>query len=377
MLQWARLLTLALLVAYPLALLALILVRRFGGEGLVVRWLRRLFAALAWAYPASLVVIALLFRFVGEQWWATCVALYLPRIGFAIPLPFIVMGLLVLGPRKLLWAQVGSLAVLVFPLMGFSVALPSFHRGSDPVVRVYSQNVDSGDEGYDRVAAEIAAAEPDIVLLQEVYRAKETLFAALRARYPFQESRYQFAVLSRHPIVSTHEPERIPFYGKQRSPRFIQHVIETPIGRLAVYNLHPISPREGLAEVRGKGLRREIRSGRLFTGANSRELQKNAALRELQVSQAAQDFRKEAYPAVMAGDTNLPALSRIYGRHLSDFQDGFLELGLGFGYTYPTGHDWMRIDRVLAGDRLRFVSFDTACRRASDHACVIAELQLR
>jgi hypothetical protein len=52
--------------------------------------------------------------------------------------------------------------------------------------------------------------------------------------------------------------------------------------------------------------------------------------------------------------------------------------GWGFGYTYPYNlFRWMRIDRIMASDQLRFVGFQRGSSTASDHVCVVADLQRR
>ncbi|HMJ12358.1 MAG TPA: endonuclease/exonuclease/phosphatase family protein, partial [Polyangiaceae bacterium] len=154
------------------------------------------------------------------------------------------------------------------------------------------------------------------------------------------------------------------------------HVVETPLGSLAVYNVHPLSARGALASVRGEGLRREIASGRLITGANARKVQDETALRVLQVRTFSELARKETLPVIIAGDTNLPALSPLLS-HLSDFQDGFVAASAGFGYTFPTKLPFLRLDRIYASDSLRFVSFEVGCSTVSDHACVMADIQPR
>jgi endonuclease/exonuclease/phosphatase (EEP) superfamily protein YafD len=68
----------------------------------------------------------------------------------------------------------------------------------------------------------------------------------------------------------------------------------------------------------------------------------------------------------------------VFADNLSVYQDGFRKAGWGFGYTFPNDRrppPWMRIDRILATDQLRFVRFDVGDSRASDHRCVVADVQ--
>ncbi len=344
-----------------------------------MKWRHRVTSTLAWGYAISLLGTVLAMRYVGERWWVTGVTLYVPRLAFVIPLPFIVVALLVLGPRRLLWTQLGAAVLLLFPLMG--LVLPHFTRRSPgaPVIRVLSYNVDSGVKGLDELGQQIDRYSPDVVLLQEI-GSVDLLGALLRARYPIVDIRNQFLLATRFPIVSTSDPEKLENLGRLRSPRFVQQVLDTPIGHIAVYNVHPISPREAFYQLRGTESRREfLRHGvihDLVSPASNAIFEGNAGLRALQVHTFSEAARQETLPVLIAGDTNLPGLSYVLYRDLSAFQDGFDEAGSGFGYTFPNNRrPWMRIDRIFASDALRFVGFQVGSSNASDHRCVVADLQ--
>jgi endonuclease/exonuclease/phosphatase (EEP) superfamily protein YafD len=343
-------------------------------------WRRRLAVAvkgLAVLYLAALLLVVVALRYVSEGWWITAVALYLPRIELALPIPFVATGLYALGLRRWLWTQIASALLVAFPLMGFVLPWPHGADASAPTMRVMSYNINSGNGGIERIVAEIDAHSPDVVFLQEIGHPAE-LETLLRSRFPTVDVEGQFVVASRYPLLGKTEPERLPYYGRLRSPRFLQQLLDTPLGRIAFYNVHPVSPREDFGALRGQGLRKEILSGRLFAGGSAPLILANAGLRALQVQTFAGAAARETDPVVLAGDTNLPGLRRILGRFLSPFQDGFATAGWGLGYTYPNDRrPWMRIDRILASDQLRFVRFDVCASGASDHRCVVADLQRR
>lgn len=342
------------------------------------RLVQRTAIAVAIVYVAALVVIALGLRFVGERWWVTTVALYLPRLGFAVPLPFVLLALGLLRLWREFWVTLASSLVALAVLMGFVLPWRTSTDRSAPVLRVLSFNCNSGYGGVDAVAEEIDHFSPDIVLLQEV-GPLEKLGAAMQARYPTVRMGTQFIVASRFPISSSIDPEKLPYRDQMRSARWTEQVIETPLGPISVYNVHPLSPREGLYSIRGdRGLKREILSGRIFSRAHSDPVESNAGLRALQVQSFAEAAANEKGPVIVAGDTNLPGLSFVLHKNLTGFQDGFTKAGWGFGYTFPTNHmPWMRIDRVLASDELRFVRFQVGASLVSDHHCVVADLQRR
>ncbi|HEV3193551.1 MAG TPA: endonuclease/exonuclease/phosphatase family protein [Polyangiaceae bacterium] len=342
------------------------------------KWLRWTCAALAVLYPVCLLGTALALRLVGERWWVTGTALYLPRAAFAAPLPLIALSLAALRLYRLLWTQLVSALVVLFPLMGFALPGRAQRPRDAPTLRVLSYNINSSRGGVDQVVEEIDRYSPDVAILEEI-GSRDRIESALASRYSTVFASGQFLVGARFPIVSSHDPERVLLNGQSRGPRFVQFVIETPLGRIAIYAVHPISPREGLQSLRGaRGLRREILSGRLFTGADADHFRRDSALRALQVQEFAEAAAQEPGPAVIAGDTNLPGLSYVLSRYLSAFQDGFARVGSGFGYTFPTDNGrqpWMRIDRIFANDELSFVHFEVGRSLASDHLCVIADLQ--
>jgi vancomycin resistance protein VanJ len=337
-----------------------------------VKWIRRLFALLAVAYPLSLLVVTVTLRYVGERWWVSAVGLYLPRAGFALPLPFIAAALGVLRMRWFLGLQSVSALVIVFPLMGFVLPLHGLSRGDRATLRVLSFNVNSGRNGEQAVIDQVEHYSPDLVLFQEVGGGSRQIFEALlRARYPTVESSGQFVMATRYALSADGGPAVI-------KPSFQRYALDTPLGRTVVYNVHTNSPRGPLYEIRGRrGLPREILSGRVFRGAAAADVESNVVLRASEVQAFSDAAASETDPVLLAGDTNLPELSPLLHRYLSTYQDGFASAGWGFGYTFPADkwRPWMRIDRILVREPLRFVGFEIGQAHASDHFCVVGDLQ--
>jgi endonuclease/exonuclease/phosphatase (EEP) superfamily protein YafD len=267
-----------------------------------------------------------------------------------------------------MWLQVVSAAIVVFPLMGFVVPVPHFVNHDRPTIRVLSYNVDSGRDGMEAVLGEIERFSPDIVLLQEAggHRGADVFAARLKGRYPTVQEAHDFVMATRYvpaPETGSAPPDE-PYQSA---------TLDTPLGRIAVYNVHTVSPRHPLYALRGrKGLMREM-----VEGAQS-PLRANAEFRTAQVGAFAGAAAAETDPVILAGDTNLPGLSPVFARFLSGYDDAFSNAGWGFGYTFPTTKllPWMRIDRILARGPLRFVAFQVGkAYAASDHLCVVADLQ--
>lgn len=337
--------------------------------------LRIAVSAAAIAYPLCLLAVVLAFRFIGDRWWVTGVAIYLPRLAFALPLPILSVGLAMLGSRRLWGTQVFAALLVVMPLMGFVVPWPRPLRPTGPRMRVLSLNANSGYDGFPKILDAIDRYAPDLLLLQEIVVGPEHPFVqALKSRFPAVDATGQFIVASRFPLFEIGEPAKFAFEGRLHSPRYMRYVADTPLGRLAIYNVHPLSPRQAFYRVRGSGLRKEILSGRLLDGVAGQAVEANADLRAAELDAVVASTRADKLPVLIAGDTNLPTLHPIASRLGEGYRDGFVDAGWGFGYTFPANRPWMRIDRMFASPSLRFERFEVGCTGVSDHLCVTATL---
>jgi len=329
----------------------------------------------AYAYPAALLGAILLMRYGGQRFWQAELALYLPRLGFALPLPFLVVVLLALRRRRALWSQLVAAWLVLFPLMGLTLpGWPSSPDNPKKTLRVLSYNGNFLYSGADAVAAQILALSPDIAVLQQTYGDDE-LRAKLAASYGEFASDGEFFIASRYPVRAQSRPASFQFGDRIRTTRSMRYELDTNLGRIALHSFHPISPSHQIMQVRGGGLRRAILSGALFSLARRPEAEHDTGLRRRQVATVARLAEREKLPVILAGDTNLPQLSGALAE-LTQFQDGFAEVGSGFGYTFPTKFPWMRIDRIFASEQLRFLDFEVGAMRASDHHCVVATLEL-
>ena len=342
-----------------------------GRVGLV----QRIIGAASWICAAGVLAYWLALRFVGETWWPTTVALYLPHVVLLVPVAAIALALVLVGPRRMLLLQAVSAWIVIFPIMGLTLSGPNRATPGAPRLRVLSFNTDSGKQSIPTLVAEIRAARPDLVLLQESSPAVNDAVAASLPGFDTRTST-QFFVASRHPIVELFVPPKVNLGGVDRSPRFVRITLDTPLGRLDVFNVHLISPREALDSVHGEGVLVGLRTGAIFDG-DRRVIKRNTSLRVAQAGLVASLAAASPNPVIIAGDTNLPHPSRVVAGTLGRWRDGFDASGRGFGYTFPVSRrgPWMRIDRILAGQELRFLEFRVCGGRGSDHHCVWAELE--
>jgi endonuclease/exonuclease/phosphatase family metal-dependent hydrolase len=323
----------------------------------------------------ALLLVVAAFRLVGERWWVTTVGLYLPRPGFALPLPVLTLALLLGRAYRWLLTQIAAIVIVLFPLMGLHLSGPVTAAAGARRLRVVTLNINNGASGANNVREQLRGTGADLILLQEAAHVREDVLRVALPGYFFHKVS-QFTVASRYPITDAFVPPSVTEGDTARSLRYVRYRIQTPSGPITVYNMHPISPRDALDELRGEGLRHEIASGR-FLRPSWRQVPVNAQHRLIQVQAVVDDARRSDLPVIIAGDTNLPEGSWALGHWLGAYQDGFAERGRGLGYTFPaTNRPWMRIDRILAGAGFRFLDCVVLRAPVSDHFGVMADLEI-
>jgi endonuclease/exonuclease/phosphatase (EEP) superfamily protein YafD len=340
-------------------------------------WLRRAVLWLAVGYPLALLLVVFVLRVVGERSTLGTIALYLPSAGFGLLLPPLVIALLFVRPRAWLLTQLAAALILLFPIMGLEVHLPRAIAASRDHLRILSVNVDLGSGSVAELGAAIRVEAPDIVLLQAAPEGEAALLAPEIPGYVVRADD-QFVVASKYPIGDAYVPEPLMHKGIYFRPSFARYRIDAPGGPIDVYNMHPWSPHGAFDHLRGQGLVHEIASGHLFANDDGfRRVAASADVREVQVRAVAEQAAASAHPVIIAGDTNLPAGSWILGHYLGGYQDGFVEVGRGFGYTFPARRvpAWLRLDRILADRNFKFVSLSRLDVRLSKHFPVLAVLE--
>lgn len=321
-----------------------------GASGAASFWMRhaRLFRAVIICHAActALFIGALL---LGEATRLSFILLYLPRQPVLAATIAAALLAFLLRNRALLVLEGVIALVVLFPVMGFVISGP---KHAEHPISLVSYNVFFGKLGREALLNEVASTSADIIVLQA---ANDSMGERLRERLPDRTTRQdgELVISTRFPIREVSVPERLPSGAEAM---FVRYVLETPSGPLEVFNVHPFSPREALYD----------------KGAVAQDVSR----REAQIAAAVRAARSAGAPFIIAGDTNLPAMSGIARRHLGDLDDAFDEAGVGFGYTFPAKRPWMRLDRVLSGRGIRFVDVQVAPRGASDHRRLRVEFEV-
>lgn len=237
------------------------------------------------------------------------------------------------------------------------------------LVHVMQFNIHAGISRYDgiglaRIAAEIRAAHPDVVSLNEVdsgtARSGHTDEPAYLGRatglhpvygpnlFGYDGGRFGNAILSRFPIVESHN-SRLPGRAHSEPRGLLEATLRIGHRNVSFYSVHLSQGGRGAAE---------------------RVRQAEAVARVIRASHRA---------TIVSGDLNsrpgdLPV--RILRQYLLDAQE---QGGTGPGFTVPEAHPRSRIDYILYDNGFAAVPGTTQVlpSGSSDHRSVFTELVLR
>lgn len=328
----------------------------------------RVVAACAIALYAALLGAVALGNAVGpERWWWSTLNLYLPQWLWAVP-GVLVLAVVLRFAWRWVWAPLACLAWVAGPLMGLEWHAPPAGPPAGTRLRVMTYNVKYGRGDMAAAIRQIRAASPDLLLLQD---AGGLLLGRLGdALRPWHVASVgQYVVASRFPIESL-EARPLPATG-EASADFNYLRTELQVGgcALVVYDLHLLTPREGLSAVKTE---QEEGIG---------DMERNARARLAQAEVVAAALREETGPVLLAGDLNAPDVSLVCRRlRETGLRDAFAEAGRGYGYTYGhslrVGRSYMRIDHILLGRGLRALECRAGGALGSQHRPVIADVAL-
>lgn len=221
-------------------------------------------------------------------------------------------------------------------------------------LRIITWNIQGGVSA-DGVVEQLAALQPDIVLMQETsaWRMRAAIMKSPYLREFHQDP--DAAVLSRFPVA------RLP--GGRLPPWTCSafRVQVLPERAITCINVH-LSP----AVLRTQVIRRWTWAGiqRAIAGT-AQKLGELRAMLEL--------YAREG-PIILAGDFNLPPHYADLRKATLGLMDCFAEKGYGWGRTAPSKLPVMRIDMIFVPEDTRVYDARAVATRWSDHYMTLAEI---
>lgn len=263
-----------------------------------------------------------LFLFVGDRtWWLVLLQPLVPWV-FLLSLPPAI-GLALIGRWRAARRGLLAVALLATWLWGGLFLprspIPAAEAASTARLRVMSFNALVLNRNSEAIVASIRSANPDVVAVQELSPAQaEAISAHLGDRYPYRalhpwSDPRGLGLWSRYPLTE------IGTYDEGLWANWAQHVVVTTFGkRIHVFNAHAWPMALGDPE----------------------QIMTSTALRQKQTRQLAATLARipPTEPFVVAADLNLVPLHRGYRPLAGVARDTWVEVGWGFGFTWPNRH---------------------------------------
>jgi endonuclease/exonuclease/phosphatase (EEP) superfamily protein YafD len=311
----------------------------------------------------------------AERFWLLAFVQYLPFPIHLAPALIAVAASLALRPFWRLLA-LAALILVIGPVMGLELHAGEAAQGRRPV-RVMTYNIKASlaalqPDGYARLAREVAAHDPDIVVAQDSglpSALRRTLpspaDAVFGARHRYEHGQYTIA--SRYPLRECRPGTTA---AGQPSDAYARCTVEIGGTAVDIFAVHFRTPRQALVATRREALE----------GVD--DLEQNVADRMAQARDLALAVRAATHPVILGGDLNAPEASLVV-RSLLDagLRDAFSSAGSGYGYSYGhalprPGFSFLRIDHVLVGPQIGVAACTVGGAGASQHRPVIADLLL-
>jgi len=326
-----------------------------------------------------LMILYLILRFtIQDHHWTISLLNNFALLLFA-PLPLLLLfGFLARSRRATLYL----LPIITLLALWFGPRfLPKNHTTQATTFRVMSNNVSHFNLDPERVPQLALAQNPDIIFLQEIQLSdQEQVFSVLDSAYPYQTrqqdqmrtSMYSAVNItySRFPFVSSEEIDpHIP-----EMPSLYRNVIEINGQRIALYNIHLLSP-GGAGRLSGLTSNYFVRYALGF----------DDTIRNSQVDALLAFLATEPYPYIVAGDFNTSDFSMTYTQLAAHMYDSFAEAGIGLGSSWPAARALglpafippiIRIDYIWHSAGLQALNAWKGDFVGSDHLPMFANLAL-
>jgi endonuclease/exonuclease/phosphatase (EEP) superfamily protein YafD len=228
---------------------------------------------------------------------------------------------------------------------------------SREVIRILTIN--TANDKYGDASDDIAAWDPDIILLQQTSPA-----SAQRIAGKVYGGKGEIRINGFTSVITRWKIQR-----EDRNPliRSQQLAIVRPDGaQFEVVNIHLETATTDL---------------RLWNPSAWKAHTQNRQLRRQQITMALQILDQAsgfpAVPTIFGGDFNAPATDVVHQQLNRDFVDAFSEAGTGWGNTFHRRLPILRIDHIYTTRHLTAVRCRAVETRHSDHRFVVADFLLR
>ncbi len=337
-------------------------------ESVAAKWMTRI----AWAHFALMWGAIALIHGVSESWWPGTMVVYLPRIPWVVPALILIPLSVRFGWKPLLINTTAGL-LAIGPVMNWQsggLFRPAVDRQAYQLT-VVSCNVQSFRPKFDQVVVELNRIGPDIVLFQEAFEDHALLATLFDGWHVHRVDEYLVASKLPLKFVST---LFVPGFERVTAVRY---EVETPLGPVAVFNVHQTSPRRSLTQ---------LKPWSPLIGSGIETVEQETTLRDVEALKTRAFTAPEGLnqPVLITGDFNMPNDSSLFRRHWGNLQDAYALTAVGYGYTspcsqgrlWPGNTPWAQVDHILANKDWQVERCWIGESAGSDHRLIAAQLRL-
>jgi endonuclease/exonuclease/phosphatase (EEP) superfamily protein YafD len=230
---------------------------------------------------------------------------------------------------------------------------PAAAYQSKPVVRVITLNCNMGS--YGDVSPDLAAWQPDVVLLQEIlpHQARRIATALFGGAGEVRSYRT-------NAIVTRWKFKKVTVTPSQPDQ---QATLRLPNGaEIEIVNVHLATAATDL---------RLWRRSAWVNHRNNRVARRQELAFTHKLLRTTTDFPN--LPVLFGGDFNAPASDPVFRQLTPDFRDAFAVAGTGWGDTFQRRLPILRIDHIFATPHFTPVRCRVVVTRHSDHRMVVAD----
>lgn len=267
-------------------------------------------------------------------------------------LPWLGLVVVVLLGLGLLRRSAIALLALLLPVAAWThlfggLLLPGAKPGAHELV-VVQHNVSDENTDPAGTARALAAAEPDLIALEELVPTALPVYErTLAPDYPYHEVRGTVGLWSRHPLSEARPVDIKPRGITEEWSRGLRAVVHTPYGEIAAYIAHLPSVRVGAS------------------GLASQWRDESAGLLGEAVA------AEKRNPVILLGDLN----GTVDDRGLAPLTARMNVAERGFALSFPAAFPVARIDQVMARSAT-VAHLRTLPATGSDHLPVAARITL-
>ncbi|MES2791657.1 MAG: endonuclease/exonuclease/phosphatase family protein [Planctomycetota bacterium] len=327
---------------------------------------------LSWGHFAFMWGLIALIHGVSEHWWLGTMMVYLPRIPWLVPS-------LILIPLSIRWGWKPAVINLAAGLLALGPVMnwqsgglfrPDIDRQAYRLT-VVSCNVQSFRPDFAQVVNELHQIDPDVVLFQEAFEDHALLATVFEGWNVHRVDEY--LVASKFPLKFISQA----FVQGYDRVTAVRYEVETPMGPVAVFNVHQTSPRRSLTQ---------LKPWSMFIGSGIETVEQGVALRDVEAMKTRAFTQPEGLdqPVIVAGDFNMPNDSSLFRKHWGNLSDAYASTAVGYGYTspcrasklWPANTPWAQVDHILANRDWQVERCWIGKSAGSDHRLIAAQLRL-